>query len=441
MQEKILAIWLSEALGPGNNFGKILLEKHGSFENIYRLSEKEYNQAGIKSDTPWMAKLIDKNISAAEKSYAFCEYNYFGVIEYNDALYPERLRAIKNPPPVLFARGRMINFDDNVCIGVVGTRSYTDAGWNSTYKIAGGLTASGAVVVTGLASGIDTAATKAALATSGYAVGILGSGVEKIYPSENKELFEEMYVKGLVISERVPFTDITGKYFPVRNRLISGLCNGVLVGEGNTRSGAMITASHASEQGRRVFAVPGDIFGEESTGVNKLIREGATPVFEAWDILKDYVYLYPHRLSKIQEPEDVIVPEERSTKRVRVLKDIRKTLTDKKDKKDKKQKNEKTARVKSTEKKKKELVFEKVYEANMDKLGKKREASPLDFDFGSLSELDRKVYDYIAKGDFRITDSIASELNANALDVTVSLTTLELAGLVETEGPKVRIVK
>lgn len=450
MEEKVLAIWLSEILGPGSTFGKVLLEKFGSFEEIYSLTEKEYIQAGIKAGTPVLEKLVDKNTAEAEKSYAFCEYNYFNVIEYKSALYPERLRAIKNPPPVLYARGRMINFDDNVCIGVVGTRSYTDAGWNSTYKIAGGLSASGAVVVTGLASGIDTAATKAALASSGFAVGILGSGLEKIYPAENRELFEEMYVKGLVISERVPFTDITGKYFPVRNRIISGLCNGVLVGEGNTRSGAMITASHASEQGRRVFAIPGDISGQESTGVNKLIREGATPVFEAWDILEQFVYLYPHRLSNSSIPknESIVVPEERSTKKVRTLKWQKNTAVKKEDEKlsDKKVRGKKTGGKKAPAIKlpinqKKELVFEKVFESDMDKLSKKSESASLNFDIESLGDLEKKVYRYISESDFRMTDSIATELSASVLDVTIALTTLELAGLVETEGPKVRKIR
>ncbi|MBR3996076.1 MAG: DNA-processing protein DprA [Clostridia bacterium] len=445
MEEKILSIWLSEILGPGSSFGKILLEKYGSFEEIYRLSEKDYIEAGMKPESPVLGKLTDKNTAEAEKSYAFCEYNYFNVIEYTSALYPERLKAIKNPPPVLYARGRMINFDDNVCIGVVGTRSYTDAGWNSTYKIAGGLSAGGAIVVTGLASGIDTAATKAALASSGFAVGIIGSGLEKIYPAENRELFEEMYVKGLVISERVPFTDITGKYFPIRNRIISGLCNGVLVGEGNTRSGAMITASHASEQGRRVFAIPGDISGQESTGVNKLIREGATPVFEARDVLEQFVYLYPHRLSnsKIPENESIVVPEERSTKKVRTLKWQKNTPAKKDDKRAsvKKTGEKKASADKASGKQRKELVFEKVFESDMDKLGHRPEKPATGFDIESLGELEKKVYLYIAESDFRMTDSIAAELSSNVLDVTVALTTLELAGLVETEGPKVRKVR
>lgn len=454
MEEKILAIWLSEALGTGSIYGKLLVEKYGSFSEIYHLSEKDYEQIGIKGNSAVMAKLLDKSIGNSEKSYGFCSYNYFSVIEYTSAQYPKRLRAIKNPPPVLFARGRMIDFDDNVCIGVVGTRSYSDAGWNSTYKIASGIAGCGAVVVTGLAGGIDTAATKAALASSGFCVGVLGSGVEKIYPSENRELFEEMYTRGLVISELPPFSDITGKYFPVRNRIISGLCNGVLVGEGSLRSGAMLTAAHACEQGRHVFAIPADISNPESTGVNKLIREGATPVFGAWDVLDKFAYLYPHRLKNVCAADEVDVPKERSTKRVRVLKgkmsaqqektsEVQNTAYDDKTvktvskdtvKNDAKHISEK---IKKEAPEKTELKFEKVYESGeiFKKPAEKQTVS--DAVTENLGELEKKVYSHIARNDFCVADAIASEINEDPISVTVAITTLELSGLIRTEGPKV----
>lgn len=320
MNEKILAIWLSEALYPGSIYVKKLIGTYGSFQEIYKLGAAGYEKVGIKPDSVVMSRLLDKRLEDHEKILSFCDYNFFNVIEYTSGMYPERLRAIKDPPPVIYARGRMIDFDDNVCIAVVGTRSYTDAGWNSVYKVSSGLASGGAVVVTGLASGIDTAATQAALEASGFAVGVLGSGVERIYPSENRELFEVMYKKGLVISEKAPFSEMSGRYFPVRNRLISGLCNGVLVGEGSIKSGAMHTAAHGSEQGRTIFAIPGDISSPESSGVNKLIRDGASPVFDAKDILDRYMYFYPHRIGKTTvSSESVEVPEKRSTKRVRFL--------------------------------------------------------------------------------------------------------------------------
>ncbi len=319
MYEKLYAIWLSDALMPGSIHVKPLLEKYHSFTEIFGLGEDDYAQLGIRRGSEIMKRLLCKNTESAKKSLEFCNYNYFGIIEYNSESYPQRLKAIKNPPPVLYVRGRMINFNDNVCIGIVGTRSYTDIGWDSTYKIAGGIAKGGAVVVTGLASGIDTAATRAALESSGFAVGVIGSGLETIYPSENTELFHTMYKSGLVISELAPFSKISGKYFPVRNRIISGLCQGVLVGEGNVKSGAMITASHASEQGRHVFAIPGDISSEESSGVNKLIREGAIPVFEASDVLSKYAFLYPHKIVSAEAKNSKTVPAERSSKRIRAF--------------------------------------------------------------------------------------------------------------------------
>ncbi len=453
MNEKILAVWLSEALGPGSICGKKLIEEYGSFENIYRLTPRDYENIGIKPYSIVMSRLSDKKLDRANKCAAFCDHNYFGIIEYTSNMYPQRLRAIKNPPPVIYARGRMIDFDDNVCIAVVGTRSYSDTGWNSTYKITSGMASGGAVIVTGLASGIDTAATRAALDSSGFAVGVLGSGLEKIFPSENKELFEEMYQRGLVITERAPFTEITGKYFPVRNRIISGLCNAVLIGEGSTRSGAIITAAHASEQGRRIFAIPADISNPESTGVNKLIRDGAVPVFGSWDILKNYVYTYPHRVSSVPASGNVVVPEKRSTKKIRVLKGKNIAPKDKAEsgaaktvKAEPTVKSEapvKATKIKTAAKntavpKRSGLVFEKVYEANMDKLKTKAEAPKPEFDIDTLGALEKKVYLCIAEKGTVVADSIGIEINEDPTNVNIALTALEMFGLIETEGAKVR---
>jgi len=474
MDEKILAIWLSEALGPGNVFAKRLIEKYGSFSEIYKLDEASYKNEGIKPDSIVMSRLCSKDLSEAEKSFEFCSYNYFQMIEYTSGAYPKRLRAIKDPPPILYARGRMIDFDDNVCIGIVETRSYSDAGWNSTYKIASGIAAAGAVVVTGLASGIDTAATKAALAESGFCVGILGSGVEKIYPSENKSLFEEMYRNGLVISERAPLTDITGRYFPVRNRIISGLCNGVLVGEGSTSSGAMITASHALEQGRGIFAVPGDISNPESSGVNKLIRDGAVPVFGASDVIEKYAYIYPHRIKTVSDRTDMSVPVERSSKKIRVLgkkseprpeaEAPRKAAVQKKDepsgvkmtyKEQKIYKKDGSNRIVASaiervyepfperkpvtsSKAKKPFApkFEKVSAEDVEKLISSAEEQNKKNDLDSLGELERRIFDYMSEREFCMADDIVVSLGEDLMTVSAALTNLELLGMIVMEGPK-----
>lgn len=439
MDEKIFAVWLSLALNPGSIYSKRLIEKYGNFSEIYRLGKDEYTAAGIKPDSPAMTCLLDKSTKEAERCINFCECNYFNITEYTSGAYPQRLRAIKDPPAVIYTRGRMTDIDDNVCIAVVGTRSYSDAGWNSTYKIASGLAEGGAVIVTGLASGIDTAATKAALESSGFAVGVLGSGIEKIFPSENKELFERMYDSGLLISELAPFTGITGKYFPVRNRIISGLCNGVLVGEGSTGSGAMITAAHASEQGRHIYAIPADISNPESTGVNKLIRDGATPVFDASDILGKYMYMYPHRIkTTVSSSASVSVPEERSTKRVRVLGTKKAQLkthitsapaenTAPKPKSFAGTDTEKTGTA--------PLVFEKVAGSDMTPAAVPEQGKTADT--ALMSEAEKKVYEYISGRDFGIIDEIAAAIGEDYTAVSVAVTFLEIKGLVIVEGAKV----
>ncbi len=419
MDEKIYAMWLSDAIGPGSIYGKALIEKYKSFYEIYKLSEDGYAEVGVKRGSRIMERLLDKNTAKSEKNYGFCNYNYFGIIEYTADLYPRRLKNISDPPPVLYTRGRMIDIDDNVCIGVVGTRSYTDAGWNSVYRISGGIARGGAVVVTGLASGIDTAATRAALSASGYAIGIIGGGIERIYPSENTELFETMYKCGLVISELAPFSNITGSYFPVRNRIISGLCQGVLVGEGNVRSGAMITAKHAGEQGRHVFAIPGDINSQESSGVNKLVKEGATPVFESWDILEKYAYLYPHRIKSVPGADSVNIPEKRSSKRVRFLGNIGKF----------RENGNKSSAVQTVKAKKTE-IFTAPKNASITRDPDERQKSAI----LSLGENERRVYEVLSYETEKNSDTIAAEASLSCDTVLAAFTTLEIEGLIKKTG-------
>ena len=418
MEEKIYAMWLSDALGPGNSAGKILIEKYGSFTEIHKLKETDYAQAGVKPGSSIMQRLMDKNTAKSEKDFGFCNYNYFDVIEYTAQSYPKRLKSIMNPPTVLYTRGRMIDIDDNVCIGIVGTRSYTDIGWNSVYRVAGGIAKSGAVVVTGLASGIDTAATRAALEGSGYAIGIIGGGIERIYPSENKELFETMYRCGLVISELSPFSNITGTYFPIRNRIISGLCQGVLVGEGNIKSGAMITAKHAAEQGRHIFAIPGDINSEESSGVNKLIKEGAIPVFESSDVLEKYRYLYPHRIKNIKNADNLQASEVRSSKKVRLFSKT----------------PQKTAGTKETKNTVSGAYIprENIPQTpeNQTKASEKQIRQLPDY----LCETEKKVYSVLSDVTDKNTDTISVEAGISTDKVLSALTTLEIEGLIVKTG-------
>jgi DNA processing protein len=208
------------------------------------------------------------------------------VLTLDDSAYPNRLRQIADAPPVLYVKGSLTDADD-WAIAVVGTRRSTAYGRQVTERIVGEIAAAGVTVVSGLARGIDTLAHRAALAHDGRTIAVLGSGVDRIYPDENRALAEQIVKQGAVISEFPIGTQPDAMNFPRRNRIISGLTRGTLIVEADYKSGAMHTANYAAEQGRDVFAVPGSILSPMSAGPNHLIKEGARVVTEAADILDE----------------------------------------------------------------------------------------------------------------------------------------------------------
>lgn len=207
------------------------------------------------------------------------------VVSLVDRDYPANLRSISDAPPVLYFRGSLLLSDD-LAIAVVGARGATIYGRQVTEKLVGSLVASGLTIVSGLARGIDAIAHKAALDSGGRTIAVLGSGVDTIYPPENRALAEKIIENGALVSEfPLGFPSVPSN-FPARNRIISGLSLGVLVTEAAVDSGSLITAGQAAEQGHEVFAVPGSIVGKMSEGTNKLIKEGVHPTTEAADILE-----------------------------------------------------------------------------------------------------------------------------------------------------------
>ena len=202
--------------------------------------------------------------------------------------YPERLRTIAAPPPVLFVRSRTpgaLALFDRACVAVIGTRQPTGYGEQAAVRLARDLAAQGAVVVSGLAAGIDTRAHEGALACGGATVAVLANGIDTVYPRENEGLAERIAASGAVVTELPPGTPPRANLFPARNRIISGLCDATAVVEAAARSGTMITAGCALDQGRDVFAVPGSIFSERSDGTNQLLKEGAFVLTDAEDLL------------------------------------------------------------------------------------------------------------------------------------------------------------
>jgi DNA processing protein len=201
---------------------------------------------------------------------------------WDDPAYPPLLRHIHDPPALLYVRGRLPAGD---AVAVVGARRASFPGRRLTEEICRALADHRLVVVSGLARGIDTAAHRGALAGGGPTVGVLGCGIDRIYPPENEQLFAEVLENGAILSEYPPGTQPLAGHFPGRNRIISGLCRGVLVVEAAEGSGSLITVDFALEQGREVFAVPGPVHVATSRGVNRLLKEGAHLVTEAADIL------------------------------------------------------------------------------------------------------------------------------------------------------------
>ena len=211
-----------------------------------------------------------------------------GCCPFLDAAYPGRLKNIYDPPALLYCKGRLPLLDDLLCVAVVGTRDCTPYGVACAEKLGFGLASGGAAVVSGLAKGIDAAAIRGALRAGGVTVGVVGNGLDVYYPYESRYLYEDVASAGILLSEYPPGTEPASGHFPVRNRIISGLSLAALVVEAPEKSGALITAATALEQGRDVFAVPGPIDAPASVGCNRLIRDGAGLVSDASDILREY---------------------------------------------------------------------------------------------------------------------------------------------------------
>ena len=290
-------LWLTELPGLTNQTRLALLQHFPTPEDVYYADPEEVLLTeGITREQAVL--LEDKDCSGADRILADCQRLDLDLLTIQDAGYPNRLRNIYDPPCLLYVRGRLPAFDDEASIAVVGTRDCTPYGVSCAEKLGYGLAAGGAVVVSGLARGVDSAALRGALRAGGTVTAVLGNGLDVVYPPENQYLYEDVAAAGVLISEYPPGTPPEAKHFPVRNRIMSGLCLGTLVVEAPARSGALITAGTALEQGRDVFAVPGPIDAPASVGCNRLIRDGAGLVSDAWDILGEYEPRFPDKLRR-----------------------------------------------------------------------------------------------------------------------------------------------
>ncbi|MCL2151573.1 MAG: DNA-processing protein DprA [Oscillospiraceae bacterium] len=288
-------IWLSTTSGVGPVIASRLIEHFGSPENVYNADASRYREARDVMSANFH-ELSKKSLDGANRILAKCQQLNYQVISLQDAEYPERLRNIYDPPLVLYARGKLPAIDEEAAVAIVGTRDCTPYGIMSAENIGFLLAQRGLLVVTGLAKGIDTAAARGALRGGGRVVGVIGSGIDVVYPLKNAQLFDDVAGAGAIVSEYPPGTPAYRSNFPARNRIISGLSLGVTVIEAPIRSGALITATRALEQGRDVFTLPGNVDMRSCEGSNLLLREGAIPILSGEDIVSEYAELFPDKI-------------------------------------------------------------------------------------------------------------------------------------------------
>jgi len=285
-------IWLASASGIGAVTARRLLDKFGSPDKVYEAGASDYRGvAGLRLCDA--ERLMNKSTDESAKAEQSCIDRGYRIITLNDDEYPERLKNIYDPPVIFYVSGSLPPIDDEPAVGIVGTRNSTLYGDTEAEKAGHILARSGIIVVTGLARGIDTSAARGALRGGGRVIGVIGSGLDIVYPGENRALFDEVSRKGAIISEYPPGTQPAASHFPARNRLISGLSLGVAVIEAPRRSGALLTAARALEQGRDVFTLPGNVGEWSCEGSNALLREGAIPFLCGEDIVMEYAGLFP----------------------------------------------------------------------------------------------------------------------------------------------------
>lgn len=279
-------IWFAQLSGINCRQKRQLLESFRDPEEIY-LAQSKVFPADV-------AEALDqKDLSAARAIAKQCSKEGIGILTYGDAAYPERLRNIEDPPMVLYYKGILPDWNVQPAIGVVGTRKASAYGLQTARLLSAQIAACGGMVVSGAAAGIDTAAMEGALEAERPVIGVLGGGVDVVYPAKNRELYRRTGEKGCLLSEYPPGTRPFGSHFLHRNRIISGISDGVLVVEAPERSGALNTARHAFSQGRDMFVVPGNLGVETCLGSNALLQEGAYAALSGWDVVKHYENLYP----------------------------------------------------------------------------------------------------------------------------------------------------
>lgn len=315
-------IWLAHRPGVNDRMKVRLLQHFQDPEEIFYADSHAFDHIeGMTQEAK--VSLLEKELITAEKILMDCSREKLHILTYQDAAYPVRLKNIPDPPVVLYYKGQLPELDALPVIGVVGTRRASAYGLQTAKRMGYQIGKCGGIVVSGMAYGIDGMAMAGALTAGQPTVGVLGCGADIVYPLSNRALFRDVEQYGCIVSEFPPGTPPAKWTFPKRNRIISGLSCGVLVVEAPEKSGALITAGLAADQGRDVFAVPGNIDIPSFEGSNRLIRDGAIMVSSGWDVVGEYEGLFPDKVRRVETaahqtayPDELRRQEERPTLKV-----------------------------------------------------------------------------------------------------------------------------
>jgi len=294
--EALYWVWLQSVLGYGSAVGDLILQQGLSPQELYKASADELEQLGTLPQG-LIRKLKNTSLAQAEKILRHCAALHIWIMTPSDEDYPQRLRQIYQVPLVLYGVGQRSYLSRELLITMVGARQATQLGGQSAYDLAQDLVQYGFGVVSGMAMGIDSCAHQGALDQGGITIGIAGCGLTLDYPKGNLELRRRIGKNGAIISEYPPDYGVHPANFPVRNRLLSGLSLGTVVVEASAKSGTLITADLALQQGRDVFALPTDLYNHNGAGNLKLIGQGAIPVLSSQTIAEEYSSLYGDKLN------------------------------------------------------------------------------------------------------------------------------------------------
>ena len=323
------SIWLQNVLGYASLKVAGILDFFGSAKAIYDSDINTLKSSGLFSVAE-LKRAADKDLKQAEAILEKCENLQIKVIPFGSELYPYCLSVIENPPAVLYVKGNLPDFDNKPAIAIVGPRKVSEFGKKAAYSLSFRLARAGFTIVSGGALGCDSYAHAGALKADEITVLVLGCGIGSNYLQENENLRRSVCEKGCLISEYPPETPANRYTFPVRNRIISALSLGTVVIEAGVKSGALITAKHANEQGRDVFVIPNSLQNKEFLGSNQLLRDGAKPLLDVSDIFNEYIIRFPDKINIERAYEKPILVKSESKKMVqnkKIEKNLNETLS------------------------------------------------------------------------------------------------------------------